>query len=530
MKVVAAPVLVGIPTNVTVTGDDATVGLSWDLVNGAQGYRVDWLSDPEPLANVAPVIHGTLTNTLRYLYTVTFGSEDIVVSAVPTSADSSAPSSVSITPGPMDNTLSWSPVSGATAYRVYWSYTPNVTAATGTRIDVDAGQTSYAHANLDPGVHYYYVVAAQGSNTLGVASAEVGARPGATLAVTATVSDGQVELNWLGGSATSLQASTSRTFDVVFSPRFPQEIEGLQNGTRYAFRVRPVFEQGPGPASTTVYATPRAITAGVPEQVILTSGRGVNTLSWKLVPNATSYLVRWTAFGITGVTAGEESIDEPPFRHSGLVMCLEINPTCPRYRYEVRVSTADPIGPVVEAVSVDLRPVPPLITNADSVILTGAKPSGTRIDIKLGPVVVAVVPFDRETGWTLTLPIGSVNGMFVFSLFAIDDTEFFSVETTYQVTRDRRQLLPPEVTIDECDPATASPRTITLSGEKGAGTAVFRAMEPGAPDQQIAGATAGTAWFGVLAVDNQTATFNMVVKDTAGNVSAPVEVALAGCP
>jgi hypothetical protein len=54
--------------------------------------------------------------------------------------------------------LEWPVVASATGYRVYWSTSPNVTVATGTRIDVPA--PAYVHRGLTNGTAYYYVVTA----------------------------------------------------------------------------------------------------------------------------------------------------------------------------------------------------------------------------------------------------------------------------------------------------------------------------------------------------------------------------------
>ena len=55
-------------------------------------------------------------------------------------------------------TLSWNSVSGATSYGIYWSTTPGVTAANGTRIVT--ADNSYIHRGLLPATGYYYIVTA----------------------------------------------------------------------------------------------------------------------------------------------------------------------------------------------------------------------------------------------------------------------------------------------------------------------------------------------------------------------------------
>ncbi len=529
--------LVGVPTNVTIEADNGKVKLlSWDLVNGAQSYQVEWFSDPDPnvlSAAASPVTHASLTEGLRYRYSVTAGAQQTVLSAVPVPADSTAPSTVSITSGPTDNTISWSPVAGATAYRVYWSYLPNVTPANGTRIDVDGGQTVYTHTDLEPQTHYYYVIAAMLSpNTQGAPSGEVGAEPGLTTAVTATVSQARVDLSW-SGSLSDIQVATHQMFGVGFFPGFPISITGLENDRRYSFVVWTVVDGERGAPSANVYATPKAAPNGVPGTVTLTAGRGVNTLSWEPVAGAATYDVSWTAIDGDGrLIAGSRTVDEPEFRHSALNTCVTAGPACLTYAYRVRVSPSGQFGPLVEAFSINLYAAPPLVINTNTLLLVGTKPRGTRVVIN----GEQAVPLDSFTSWRSNTSFTDRDGVYVVRLVAVDEDELESLATTFEVTVDTTPpSAPAAITIVRCDPLTGSRRRVTLQGSKEAGSAVFRAMEPDAPDQQIVGATTAVAWSGFLDVDNQTDVISVIAKDAAGNGSVvPVTVDLAdpdnGCP
>jgi hypothetical protein len=69
-----------------------------------------------------------------------------------------APTAVTIAPGNARATLTWASVVGASSYNIYWSTTPGVTAATGTKI---TGATNpYTLAQLTNGTTYYFVVSA----------------------------------------------------------------------------------------------------------------------------------------------------------------------------------------------------------------------------------------------------------------------------------------------------------------------------------------------------------------------------------
>ncbi|MBI5750179.1 MAG: fibronectin type III domain-containing protein, partial [Nitrospinae bacterium] len=54
--------------------------------------------------------------------------------------------------------VSWTSVSGATSYNIYWSTTSGVTKTTGTKIT--GGTSPYTHSGLTNGTTYYYVVTA----------------------------------------------------------------------------------------------------------------------------------------------------------------------------------------------------------------------------------------------------------------------------------------------------------------------------------------------------------------------------------
>jgi hypothetical protein len=308
----------------------------------------------------------------------------------------------------------------------------------------------------------------------------------------------------------------------------------LENYRLHAFSIRPVFAGGLGPSSSTVYAVPKPVTDGVPKQVTIQADRDVNTLSWDAVPGAAAYDVIWNARDLDGSPlAGTQTVTDTTFRHAGLVLCTDPAGDCPTYRYLVRVAQTTGIAPEVAARAVDLRSVPPLLTNTDYVVVTGIKPAGSLVTIN----GAETVPFDSETGWTATLPLDGVTDReFTFRLVAVNAEGVASTETIYRVTRD---LKPPQpimnVAVTACDAASVSPRRITLSGPNGSkesGSSVYRAMDPAVSwDVQIVGATDQSSWTGVIDLDDQPTAINLVAKDAAGNVSSPpLSVPLSACP
>lgn len=77
------------------------------------------------------------------------------------------------------NTVSWSPVTAATDYVVYWDDAPGVTASSD--VLVPASNTQLTHVGLNAGVSYYYRVEARSGSQASVLSVEVIGTPQAAV-------------------------------------------------------------------------------------------------------------------------------------------------------------------------------------------------------------------------------------------------------------------------------------------------------------------------------------------------------------
>ena len=85
------------------------------------------------------------------------------------------PGGLTATASPSDVTVSWNPVVGSTSFHLYWSTTPGVTRANGTKV---TGATSpWVHTGVTQFVTYHYVVTTVRNQTEGVESVEVSATP-----------------------------------------------------------------------------------------------------------------------------------------------------------------------------------------------------------------------------------------------------------------------------------------------------------------------------------------------------------------
>jgi len=88
---------------------------------------------------------------------------------------STIPTDVQANPGNEQVTISWSEVSEATSYNIYWATTAGVTKTNGTKI---TNVTSpYIHTGLTNGTTYYYVVTTVYDTGESAESAEVSATP-----------------------------------------------------------------------------------------------------------------------------------------------------------------------------------------------------------------------------------------------------------------------------------------------------------------------------------------------------------------
>ena len=215
------------------------------------------------------------------------------------------PAAASVTSSSAKATVSWTAVSGATSYNVYYGTTAGVTTTTGTKLA--AAATPQAITGLTDGTPYFFVVTAVNTSGESVVSDEVTATPLAKPAGIGTSGgDGQVNISWSAvtgatsyniyyGTAVGVTTGAGTKVAAVTNP---QMVTGLTNSTPYFFVVTAVNANGESSTSSEKSATPAATPqppASPTGRTVTSTVAGQATVAWTAVVGATSYNVYYLA-------------------------------------------------------------------------------------------------------------------------------------------------------------------------------------------------------------------------------------------
>lgn len=221
-----------------------------------------------------------------------------------------APQNLSTQTAGLSVTLSWDPVSGASAYSVYWAQGSTVATESGTRANTPG--PPYVHQASTFGATYAFLVVAVDAGGVSGRASSVLTATSSNLAqeaprdVRATAGDRQVILDWEPATgATGYQVEVTSqfgTFAVPDSVSSPFIHDSLLNRTEYHYRVRGKFGIALGPWSSPVSAVPLPATPGSPvftdvRALIKTDADPIGTphgailLSWSKAEHAMEYQV-----------------------------------------------------------------------------------------------------------------------------------------------------------------------------------------------------------------------------------------------
>jgi fibronectin type 3 domain-containing protein len=227
------------------------------------------------------------------------GSSKSSTTPTPTVTTPTAPTALTAAAASGQVTVSWTAVSGATSYNVYYATSAGVTVATGTKVSVTTG-TTYTLTSATSGATYYFLVTAvnsAGESTTATANATLS--PAAPTALVATAGNAQVALSWTAANgATSYNvyygtssSLTTATGTKISTTTASATVASLTNNTKYYFIVTALNSAGASAASTQASATPLPAIAGVPTGLTAVAADAQVALSWTAVTGATSYNV-----------------------------------------------------------------------------------------------------------------------------------------------------------------------------------------------------------------------------------------------
>jgi fibronectin type 3 domain-containing protein len=225
------------------------------------------------------------------------------------------PTTVTAAAGDTQIVVSWTPVTGATSYNIYYGTTTGVTTA-GTKV-VNA-TTPYTITGLTNSSAYYAVVTARNADGESAVSSEVSATPVPPIpakpsGIVVSGGDTVATVSWAAVTgATSyniyygtIAGVTTATGTRITGATNPKAVSGLTNNTPYYFVVTAVNAGGESGISSEKPVTPAAApqAPGNPTGVAVSGGVGQATVSWAAVTVATSYNVYYLLASTAPTTA-----------------------------------------------------------------------------------------------------------------------------------------------------------------------------------------------------------------------------------
>jgi hypothetical protein len=322
------------PIQVSAVAGDSLVTVSWPVVTGAVSYNVYYATNSAGATTSSPAkqtgITGTgvtistiipgLNNGTTYYFVVTAinsflleSPPSAVVSATPQMAVTpGAPADVSATSGDRTATISWSAVTGAMSYNIYWDTTQ--AGATKTSVNKQTGivGSGYSISVTLPmssnGTPYYFVVTGVNNLLEGPASPPVSTVPAVPVSgvpvVTAIGGGGSADVSWPAiNNATSYnvywastqagatKASSNKQIGVTGSrPVLFTRIKPLTYGSTYYLVVTAVVNGIESSASSPVSVVAQSMG---PNWLTTVATDSQIQLGWNTVPGVDGYNVYW---------------------------------------------------------------------------------------------------------------------------------------------------------------------------------------------------------------------------------------------
>lgn len=224
---------------------------------------------------------------------------------VPTPPD--PPLNVTAVAGDATVTVSWSAVSNADDYDIYYA----IGAGSFNLLDTDTA-SPFSHSGLTNGTVYHYKLKAKNADGASVFSAEASATPAAAGAAPAAPTGLHTTAS-TGSATTYWNASTGATNYKIYRAQvsgqdgdllstfngFQYLDTGLVNGSTYYYKVKATNAFGDSPFSAEVSATPLAIPVA-PTGITATAGDAQVTLTWPAVTGSVSYKISRSLTSVNG--------------------------------------------------------------------------------------------------------------------------------------------------------------------------------------------------------------------------------------
>ena len=431
----------GVPTalsspTVMVAAKVDTLTVTWNAVNGATGYKVQWKSGSEtyPTSDQASAMRGQATiaggsATTHKISGLTAGTT-YTVRVIATSTNSnvadSAPSAeqtgiVLVSPPGVEVsakvdtlTVTWNAVDDATGYKVQWksgseTY-PNADLASAMRGQAtitDGSATTYDISGLTAGTTYTIRVIATSTNSnvadsvpseevtgvplLGSPTVMVAAKVD-TLTVTWNAVDDATgyKVQWKSGSATypnaDEQSATHGQATISDGSVTTYDISGLTVGMAYTIRViatrTNVADSAPSEEVISI------LTLGSPTGVDVSAKVDTLTVTWNAVTNATGYKVQWKSGSETYPNADSQAATHGQATIAGGSTTIhKISGLTTGMTYTIRVIATSTNINVADSVP------------SEEVMVTLATTRPTNVRVTPGPVQL-IVRWTEATGAT----------------------------------------------------------------------------------------------------------------------------------
>jgi hypothetical protein len=302
------------------------------VVNGS--YRINYnCNGPEFSPSPALGFNST------YTMTVGTGVQDGAGNGLATpysfsfSTAIASPTGLTAAAGTLQSVLSWTPVSGATSYNIYWSNATGITKTNSSKISTGSASTTYSHTNLANGSTYVYRVTALVGSSESDLSNEVKISFDTTPPVVSGKSNvyaGSTYLYVYFNEPIDTSSVTSNTIQIMYngaavsghtnSDLYWYGDSAFNYGTTYTATVSGVKDTAGNLMAPYSWTFTTAV-LGVPNVTTTAGSAGTNqnTINWSAIGGATTYNVYWsTASGVTTSTGTKIVGAMPPFTHTGL--------------------------------------------------------------------------------------------------------------------------------------------------------------------------------------------------------------------